>query len=136
MQEELLNQVVAQMEEWSGMYGEYAYVFMAAFILAVDDTAFCWVGTTKVQTTILEGQHNYLFESEDTEYLCLGIVIVLLPVFFSSFAAVLFLTDRDIDLARARRIEETHVSLASFPYRPKILSGHHNVLVVATVHPR
>ena len=74
MQEELLNQVVAQMEEWSGMYGEYAYVFMAAFILAVDDTAFCWVGTTKVQTTILEGQHNYLFESEDTKYLCLGIV--------------------------------------------------------------
>lgn len=75
MQEELLNQVVAQMEEWSGMYGEYAYVFMAAFILAIDDTAFCWVGTTKMQITILEGQHNYLFvESEDTTYLCLGIV--------------------------------------------------------------
>ena len=75
MKEELLNQVVAQMEEWSGMYGEYAYVFMAAFILAIDDTAFCWVGTTKMQITILEGQHNYLFvESEDTTYLCLGIV--------------------------------------------------------------
>jgi len=74
MQEELLNQVVAQMEEWSGMYGEYAYVFMAAFILAVDDKAFCWVGTTKMQTTILEGQHNFMFESEDTKYLCLGIV--------------------------------------------------------------
>ncbi len=75
MKEELINQVVAQMEEWSGMYGEYAYIFMVAFILAVEDTSFCWVRTTKMQITILEGQHNYLFvKSEDTTYLCLGIV--------------------------------------------------------------
>jgi hypothetical protein len=74
IKEELLNQVVSQMKEWVGFYGEYAYVFMAAFVLAVDDTAHCWAGTMNVQKTILEGQNNYLFESDDTKYLCLGIV--------------------------------------------------------------
>jgi hypothetical protein len=74
MKEELLNQVVAQMEEWSGTYGECAYISMAAFVLAVDDTAHCWAGTMNIQNTILEGQNNYLFESEDTQYLCLGMV--------------------------------------------------------------
>ena len=74
VKEELLNHVVAQMEEWSRTYGECAYVSMAAFVLAVDDTALCWAGMMNIQNTILEGQNNYLFESEDTKYLCLGMV--------------------------------------------------------------
>jgi len=74
MKEELLNQAVSQMVEWSTVYGEYAYVFMAAFVLSVDDTALCWTGTTTIQTTIIDGQYNHVFESEDTKCLCLGLV--------------------------------------------------------------
>jgi hypothetical protein len=74
MREELLNKAISQMEEWSTVYGEYAYVFMAAFVLSVDDTALCWTGTTIIQTTIIDGQYNHVFESEDTKCLCLGLV--------------------------------------------------------------
>jgi len=74
VKEELVDQVVAQTEEWSETYGEKAYVAMAAFVLAADDSSQCWAGMTKIQNTILEGQGNYLFESEDTRLLCLGLV--------------------------------------------------------------
>ena len=74
MKEELLDKAVSQMEEWSTFYGEHAYVFMAAFVLSVEDTALCWTGTTNIQTTIIDGQYNHVFESEDTKCLCLGLV--------------------------------------------------------------
>jgi hypothetical protein len=74
MKEQLLNQVVGQLEEWSRNYGDSAYVSMAALVLAADDTAHCWAGATNIQNTILEGQNNYLYESDDTKYLCLGMV--------------------------------------------------------------
>ncbi|KAL7539375.1 hypothetical protein ACHAXR_009234, partial [Thalassiosira sp. AJA248-18] len=73
VREELLDQVVAQIEEWSATYGgEYANVAMAAFALSVNDSAQCWTGVTKIHSAILEG--HYLFESEDTKILCLSMI--------------------------------------------------------------
>ena len=74
LREELLGLVVSQLEEWSETYGEYAYVASAAFLLSVDDSALCNMGVTNIQTTILEGQDNHLFNSEDTQALCLCLV--------------------------------------------------------------
>ncbi|KAL3810916.1 hypothetical protein ACHAXA_008766 [Cyclostephanos tholiformis] len=74
IKEKLLNEVAVQMNEWAGNYGDCAYITMAALVLAVDDTAHCWVGAMNIQNTILNGQNNYIFESDDTKYLCLGMV--------------------------------------------------------------
>ena len=72
--QDLFNQVVSQIEEWTANCGEYAYVAMAAFALIVDESAQFWSCVTKIQNTILEGRSNYLFETEDTKALCVSMV--------------------------------------------------------------
>ncbi|KAL7554186.1 hypothetical protein ACHAWF_017596 [Thalassiosira exigua] len=67
--------VRALTEEWAETYGGgFAYVAMAAFVASVDDSAEYWTSMNKIQATILEGQDNYLFESEDTKMICLALV--------------------------------------------------------------
>ena len=74
VKEELLDQVVLRLEEWSEAYGEHAYIAMGTFLLCIGDSAQCWAGVAKMQNAIIEGKDNYLFESEDTKLFCLGMV--------------------------------------------------------------
>ncbi|KAL9180607.1 hypothetical protein ACHAXT_011060 [Thalassiosira profunda] len=72
--EELLGRIFAQLNEWQDTVGEYAYVAMASFALSLDDSAQTYSGVSDIEQTILEGRDNYLFESEDTKFLCLGMI--------------------------------------------------------------
>ena len=75
VREELADQVVAQMEEWSETYGGgFAYIAMSAFSIAVDDSAQCWTSIAKIHDTILGGQDNYLFDSDDINQICLSML--------------------------------------------------------------
>ena len=75
VKDELLSLVLAQLDEWSEIYGDTAYVTQAAFFLAVDDSSHQnSPGLVRVQQAIVDSDSNYLFQSEDTKGLCLGMI--------------------------------------------------------------
>ena len=71
---ELLDQVLSQTEDWSATFGgDYGNIVAASFALTIDDSE-TWPGVSTIYNTIIEGQENHLFESEDNKLVCLAMI--------------------------------------------------------------
>lgn len=75
---ECFDEVVSQLEKWAETIGEYSHIALTSFALAVDEATQLWPSiaddVTTLQSKILEGRDNYLFESEDTKVLCISLI--------------------------------------------------------------
>jgi hypothetical protein len=75
VKDELLDQVLGQLDEWSEVHGDSAYVATAAFFMAVDDSAYQHRSVlARIQQTIVDSDDTHHFQSEETKVLCLGMV--------------------------------------------------------------